>query len=109
MFYIQAVVSDKDIRDVASKAELTHAELRHLYGELELSQADIENQERMADTRDFMLQAEHVLKHWRQKTGKEATKEKLLDTLQECKLNRAKGILEEKWNLTVKGTKRKIY
>ena len=92
------MVFDKDIRDVARKAELTYADLHHLYGELELSHAEIENQERIADTKDFMLQAKHVLIFWRQKKGKEATRVKLLTALQECKLSRAKEILEERWN-----------
>ena len=90
-------MTDQDIRDVANKAELTHAELHHLYGELELSRTETENQERIADTRDVMLQAECVLTYWRQKNGKDATRKKILAALQECKLNRAKEILEERW------------
>ena len=91
-------MSDKDISDVACEAELTYAELHHLYGELELSDADIENQERISDTKDFKLQAERVLKHWRQIKGMEATREKMLNALKECKYERAKAILEKRWN-----------
>ena len=96
------MVTDDDIRDVANKAELTHADLHHLYGELKLLHSEIEQQERIADTKDFMLQAERVLTFWRQKNGKEATRDKLMTALQECKLNRAKEILEERWKLLLK-------
>ena len=94
-------MSDNDIRDVASRAELTHSELHHLFGELGISHADIENQERIADTKDYYIQADRVLQYWRQKNGKDATRQKVLDSLQECKYNRAKEILIERWKLTV--------
>ena len=96
------MVSDKDIRDVARNAELTRAELENLYSVLEITQPDIENQQGIADTRDFMLQAVRVLKHWRQKNGKDATRQKVLDALHECEYKRSKELLEEIWKLTDK-------
>ena len=98
-----AVVSDKDIRDIAKEAELTFADLHNLYGKLDLSDAEIETQERIADTGDFMLQAERVLTYWRQKNGKEATRRKLLTALEECKCYKAKEILENRWMSLLQG------
>ena len=85
---------------MANKAELTHAELENLYRALDIAQPDIENQQGIADTRDFMLQADRVLRHWRQKNGKDATRQKVLDALHECEYIRSKELLEEKWKLT---------
>ena len=96
-------VSDSDIQDVARKADLTYAELHNLYGELGIPQSDIENQERIAKTTDFKVQAVHVLRHWWQTKGTHATRNVILNALQECKYNRAKATLEEKWGFTIKG------
>ena len=96
-------ISGTDIQDVARKADLTYAELHNLYGELGILQCDIENQERIANTKDFKIQAVHVLRYWQQTNGREATRMAILHALQECKYNRAKAILEEKWGLTVQG------
>ena len=96
-------MSDQDIRDVARQAELTHSQLRDLYGELNVAQHDIENQERIADTRDFKFQAEGVLKHWRQINGGTATRKVILEALQGCRYNQAKEILKTKWEITEEG------
>ena len=65
---------------------------------------EIEAAERLADTTDFRLQAIKVLKSWRSKCGREATRKAVISALQECKLKEAKEILEQKWNLDSQGT-----
>ena len=85
------------------KAELSYPELHHLYGELHISQADIENHERIADTKDFQIQAEFLLKRWIQKNGYNATKETILEALHEFRSNRAKHILKKKWGIAEEG------
>ena len=96
-------MSDQDILDVAKKAELTYDELHNLYGELGIPQVDIENQERIANTKDFTNQAQFVLKRWRQMNGRSATRKVILEALKESKCIRAKQILEEKWGNAEKG------
>ena len=96
-------MSDQDILDVANKAELTYAELHNLYGELRILQVDIENQERIANTNDFTIQAQFVLKRWRQMNGDSATRKVILEALQESRCNRAKQILKKKWGIAEKG------
>ena len=97
------MVSDKDIRDIAREADLTNADLHNLYGVLVLSDVEIENQERIADTGDFMLQAERVLTYWRQKNGKEATRNTLLNALLLCDCYDAMKILEDRWISLIEG------
>ena len=96
-------MSDKDVREVASKAELTYPELHHLYGMLDIAKSDIENQERIADTKDFTIQAQFVLRHWRQINGDRATRKVILEALTECGYSRANEILKRKWEITEKG------
>ena len=96
-------MSDQDIQDVANKAELTRPQLLNLYTALKVTESDIENQERIADTRDFKIQAQFVLRHWRQINGESATRKVLLEALQECGYIQAKQILEKKWEVTEEG------
>ena len=96
-------MSDKDIQDIASKAELTYSELHHLYGELDIAQSDIENQERIAETKDFTIQAQFVLRRWRQINGDNATRKVILEALTECRFNRANEILKRKWEISEEG------
>ncbi|XP_072027834.1 uncharacterized protein [Amphiura filiformis] len=92
-------VSDKDISDVANKADLAYEDLENLYIELEIKSADIDNAKRVANTLDFKIQATKVLEHWRKSSGSKANRKTILDALQECDLIEAKEILEEKWGL----------
>ena len=96
-------VSDKDIFAITYKTKLEHAELHYLFAELGIDDADVENAERMADTKDFKLQARKVLKMWRTNNGRNATRKAIIDALTECDLIEAKEILEEKWTLVVQG------
>ena len=97
------MASDEDIRDVAYKVGLTYNDLHKLYGELHLSLADINREERNSDTRDYSIQAEHILSYWRKKNGKVATRKTILDALQECHNKEAIENLEGKWRCTVAG------
>ena len=96
-------VSDKDISDITYKTKLQHADLHHLFSELGIDDADVENAERMADSRDFRLQAKKVLKMWRTKNGRNATRRAVINALIECELIDAKEILEKKWGLVAQG------
>ena len=98
-----AKVSDKDIFDITRKTKLTHADLHNLFSELGIDDTDVENAERMADSRDFQLQAKNVLKMWRTKNGRNATRKAIIDGLTECDFKEAKEILEEKWGLFIQG------
>ena len=100
------LVSDTDIRCVAGKAELTRDDLHKLYGELDLTLAEIDRQERKANTRDYTLQAVHILSYWREKNGEVATRKTILDALHECNHVEAKQTLEGKyeWGCTDEGT-----
>ena len=95
-------LSDKDILDII-KAKLSRAELHRLFLELGISDTDVENAERIADSRDIGLQANKVLKMWREKIGKNATRRRIINALTECSFMDAKEILEEKWSLIVQG------
>ena len=96
-------LSDRDIHDITTKTKLSHAQLHHLFHELDIADNDVENAERIADSRDFQLQANKVLKMWRAKIGNNATRRRIIDALTECSFNEGKAILEEKWGLTVQG------
>ena len=96
-------MSDKDILDIASRTKLQHADLHNLFLELGIDDADVENAERMADSRDFKLQANKVLKMWRTSNGRNATRRAVINALMECGLVEAKEILEEKWGLVTQG------
>ena len=96
-------VTDKDIFDITSKAKLQHADLHNLFSGLGIDDTDVENAERIADTKDFKLQARKVLKMWRTKNGQSATRKAIIDALTECDLIEAKEILEEKWGLIAQG------
>ena len=96
-------VSDKDISAITYKTKLQHAELHFLFYELGIADADVENAKRMADSKDFRLQANKVLQMWRTKNGKNATRNAIIDALTECDLKEAKEILEEEWTLVAQG------
>ena len=71
--------------------------------ELRLPADEIENAKRLADINDFKLQAANVLRSWRETNGNAATKEAIINALEECQLYDAIEILQEKWNLQTKG------
>ena len=101
--FFAVMVTDKDIQDVASKANLDYNQLQKLFVELEITQRDIEKQQRIAETKDYEIQAKHVLQFWRQTNGKLATRRKILDALMECTLIEAKDLLVDTWGITFEG------
>ena len=96
-------MSNKDIVIITSKAKLQSDDLHNLFSELDIEDTDVEKAEKMADSRDFKLQANKVLKMWRTKNGKKATRKAIINALTECNLIEAKEILEEKWGLVIQG------
>ena len=93
-------LSDRDIRDAACKTKLSHAELRHLYLELDIDDTDVERAEGEEKLDDFKLKAIKVLKLWRNKNGNRANRSAILaalNELNELEFIKAKEILEEKW------------
>ncbi|XP_072013987.1 NLR family CARD domain-containing protein 4-like [Amphiura filiformis] len=97
------VVSDIDLWDVANEAKLCHADFKNLFIKLRIEASDVENAEHMTDSRDVKLRAIHVLQFWRKSSGREATRQKLIQALQECGLREAEQILEEKWDILPQG------
>ena len=91
------LISDRDIRDVTSKAGLYRLELEQLFVELGLGLDEIEKAKRSANTQDFQLEAASVLRYWRIINGKAATKQAVLDALKGCQSNLAWETLQEMW------------
>ncbi|XP_072015334.1 uncharacterized protein [Amphiura filiformis] len=100
---MEKVLSRKDINNVADKAKLGRDQLKHLFIELDIPSSDIANAERRADTRDFKLQAIEVLQFWQQSNGEKATRNEIINALEECGFIEAKEILEKKWSLISQG------
>ena len=96
-------MSDTDIVDITCKTKLLHAQLHHMFNELNIHAADIENAERSTDSRDFKLQANRILKMWRSSNGRNATRRRIINALIECGFIEAKEILEEKWGFLTQG------
>ena len=92
-------VTNKNISDITNKTKLEHKDLRKLFTELDIDSNDVENAERTADTRDFKLQAQKVLRMWRENNGRRATRRRILDALEECNFIDAKETLEKKWGI----------
>ncbi|XP_072048219.1 uncharacterized protein [Amphiura filiformis] len=92
--------ADKDLRDVAMNAGLSHADLQNLFIELGIAQPDIERGERNANSLDFQIRSYHVLLLWKSSNGRKDKRKKILDALVECELGEAKELLEEKWSRT---------
>ena len=92
-------IKEKDLHDVRKLDDLTANDLQNVYAELEISKQDIETAVNEAQTTDFRLRAFHVLLMWRKHEGKLATRQKLLEVFEKCRLKSAKEDLEEMWGL----------
>ena len=94
-------ISNKDLLDVKKIDDLTAQDLKSVYVELEINQRDIDTAKAEADTgpTDFRGHSYRVLQTWRQRKGKLATRETLLDTFERCGLISAKEELEKIWGL----------
>ena len=95
---IDKTVTDGDIRDIAMNSDLLHKDMMKLFMELEMKQPEIEKAQRNADTTDVQIRSVHILQDWRQKSGKSATRRRILEALKRCKLIDAKEILEDIWS-----------
>ena len=59
---------------------------------------DVEKAEEKANTNDANQKAKAVLREWRQREGKHATQEAILNALKECQLIDAMETLQTKWS-----------
>ena len=59
---------------------------------------DVEKEQRNADTTDVDIKAWYVLRKWRNKLGKKATRSCILNALEKCRNLEAREILENTWN-----------
>ncbi len=91
-------MTDQDIYTVTHKVGLLHDQLNRLYNELGLPADEVENEQKKADTKDYKLQANKVLGHWKSTNGMEATREKLIAGLREAGCIDAIEKLQEKHN-----------
>ena len=92
-------ISYREILHVTQKTGLTRDQLHTLFQTLDLEDHEVENAERNADTRDVKLQAAKVLNYWRTTKGRAATKEAILEALEECEYLGAIEILMQQWNM----------
>ena len=67
-----AEASESDVLDITN--ELKSDELKHLFHNLGISQRDIQDVEKSADTTDFRSKARAVLIWWKQTKGPTATR-----------------------------------
>ena len=82
---------------------LAPVDLQNLYEALGIPKRKVLKAEASASTSDVDLKAKEVLRQWKQKKGKLATRKTILDALQKCENLEAKEQLEEEW--TRKGNK----
>ena len=76
---------------------LAPADHQHLYDALGIPKREVQKAEASASTSDVDLKAKEVLRQWKQKKGKLATRQAILDALKECENTEAKEKLEETW------------
>ena len=74
------------------------ADLQNLFYSLRLTTPDIEKAEGSSGTSDVDLRARKVLEMWRQRNGKQATRERVLQALGACENKNARDKLEQIWN-----------
>ena len=93
-------LSKRDIRLITTRAELDKDDFDNLFEVLEISAADQDIGRRQADTTDFKLQASTILRAWRKRKGKDATRNVIINALRECRLIEAVDFLETEWRPT---------
>ena len=89
-------LSENHFRDVTQL--LGPDDLQQLYHALNLTYSDVEKEERNADTTDVNIRALHVLRLWRNRLGRNATRKTILDALEKCRNMEARDILDYTWN-----------
>ena len=88
-------VSRKDIATVVKF--LAPVDLQNLYEALDIPKREVQKAEASASISDVDLKAKDVLRQWKQKRGKLATRQAILDALEECENLEAKEKLEKEW------------
>ena len=89
------MISDSDFTDVVQ--ELSSVQLKNLYDELgEVSYKDVEKKEQAAG-KDVDQQAKAVLRLWRERNGRNATRNVLLEALHKCKFTLVAEKLMKIW------------
>ena len=73
-------------------------DLQQLYHALDLTYSDVQKAERNADTTDENIRAWHVLRLWRNRLGRNATRQAILDALENCRNLEARDMLDYTWN-----------
>ena len=96
-------MSDKDIRDVTTNANLSVSDLDQVFLELGMSNREIENTKYNAREYTVDIQANRVLEEWRQRHGKEATRQAIITALEAGNRTEAVETLQDKWGMTPKG------
>ena len=95
--------TDSDFGDVIKL--LTPYDLKELYYELGISSRDMQTWEADAGERaSVYLRARSVLETWRKQEGSKASRQAILDALENCKNKDAKEKLQSQW-----GKAEKIY
>ena len=89
-------VSSRDIGDVIRL--LGPVDFHELFHELNIKDADIEKEEKNADSSHPGQQARAVFNFWIKAEGKEATRKAMLDALERCGNVEDKEILEDIWD-----------
>ncbi len=90
-------LTETDILTVTHKVGLSRDQLRTLFMELKISDNDVENAQRCADSLDYKIQGNKVLLQWIRMTGKKATRRSIVDALKKCSWTDAAEQLMSKW------------
>lgn len=96
-------LSERDLLDITSRADLQYEDLHYLFYELGMRSSDIERAEASADFSDFRLKAKTVLTQWITIEGRSATRKRVLDALIQCGFVNSTEILAKKWGLDTQG------
>ena len=88
-------ISQKDITTVVKL--LAPADHQNLFDALGIPNRDVQKAEAGASTSDVDQKAKAVLRQWKQKKGRAATRQAILGALHECENLEAEENLEEKW------------
>ena len=97
-------MSDQDIHGVSTKANLSVSDLEHLFLQLGMSRLDIDNIKHNAGNEPVDIQADRVLKEWRQRRGGNATRQAIISALEACNRIEASEALSKLWGMKTKGT-----
>ena len=92
------MITDADLMVVIK--QLGRDDLQKLFLELDIRFQDVGKAEYRANTTDVDLKAMHVLRHWRQEKGPDATRVTVLTALKECEQLDAMETVKMMWGIT---------